>query len=118
VRRETPLADLAADDLRAALDVGLVGAVVLAQEAGAVMARQETGGTIVLVADREADPPRPGHLAATLVAGAVPVAARALAAELAGSGVRVEAHGPEAGATAAAVAAAVVGRIATPTVGP
>jgi NAD(P)-dependent dehydrogenase (short-subunit alcohol dehydrogenase family) len=118
VRRETPLADLAADDLRAALDVGLVGAVVLAQEAGAVMARQETGGTIVLVADREADPPRPGHLAATLVAGAVPVAARALAAELAGSGVRVEAHGPEAGATAAAVAAAVVGPIATPTVGP
>lgn len=118
VRGEVPLADLVADDLRAALDVGVVGAVVLVQEAGAVMARQATGGTIVLVT--EGGPPlaRPGHLAAALVAGAVPAAARALAAELEGSGVRVEAHAVEAGATVAAEAAAVVGRIATPPVGP
>lgn len=118
VCRETPLVDLAADDLRAALDVGLVGAVVLAQEAGAVMARQATGGMIVLVADGATATPGPGHLAAAIVAGAIPAAARALAAELAGTGVRVEAHAVEPGATSAAVAAALVGRIATPPVGP
>lgn len=118
VRRETPLADLAADDLRAALDVGLVGAVVLAQEAGAVMARQATGGSIVLVADDEVHAPRPDRLAGGIVAAAIPAAARALAAALAGTGVRVEARAVEAGATVAAVAAAVVGRIAAPPMGP
>jgi pteridine reductase len=112
-RRQTPLADLAADDLRAALDVGLVGAVVLAQEAGAVMASQATGGTIVLVADGDADAPRPDRFADGIVAAAIPAAARALAAALEGTGVRVEAQAVELGATVAAVAAAVVGRIAT-----
>jgi NAD(P)-dependent dehydrogenase (short-subunit alcohol dehydrogenase family) len=113
-RRETPLADLTADDLRAALDVGLVGAVVLAQEAGAVMACQATGGTIVLVADGDAHAPRPDQLAGGVVAAAIPAAARALAAALEGTLVRVEAQAVEAGASSAAVAAAVVGRIATP----
>jgi NAD(P)-dependent dehydrogenase (short-subunit alcohol dehydrogenase family) len=96
VRREMPLAELAADDLRFCLDVGLVGTVVLAQEAGAVMARQETGGTILLVTDADAADPRPGNLAGVLVAGAIPVAASGLAAEFAGSRVRVQAFGPTA----------------------
>lgn len=117
-RRATPLAEFTADDLRAALDVGLVGAVVLAQEAGAVMARQSDGGAIVLVSDPPTDPLRPGRLAATLVADAIPAAVRALAAEFAGTGVRVEAHVPQPGATLAAEAAAVVGRAEAPPGGP
>jgi len=107
VRRETPLADLAADDLRAALDVGLVGAVVLTQEAAAVMVCQETGGTIVLVAGGGPPTPRPGQLAAATVAGAIPATARALAAEFAGSRVRVQAVETAANAPVDDAAAAV-----------
>jgi NAD(P)-dependent dehydrogenase (short-subunit alcohol dehydrogenase family) len=117
VRREMPLADLTADDLRAAIDVGLVGAVVLAQEAAGVMARQETGGTIVLVGDRAADSPLPGQLAAAVVAGAIPAAARALAAEFATAGVRVHALAAEAGGIARAVTAVVGLLDAGPTAG-
>ena len=109
VRRETPFADLTADDLRACLEVGLVSAIVLAQEAAAGMVRQETGGTIVLVADADAACPRPGRLAGAVVAGAIPVAARALAAEFAGSSVRVRAFEPAADLPDREAAAAVVG---------
>lgn len=76
VRRETPFADLTAADLRAAFDVGLVGSVVLAQEAGSVMSGQPTGGTIVLVSDGESASPRPGRLAVASVAAAIPAAAQ------------------------------------------
>lgn len=107
-RRETPLADLTADDLRARLDVGLTGVVVLAQEVGVVMAGQAGGGTIVLVGDDAASRPRPGVLARALVAAAVPAAARALAAEFAAAGVRVHAVEETAGMPAAQVAAAVL----------
>lgn len=113
VRREIPLGDLSADDLRAALDVGLVGAVVLAQEAAAVMTRQGTGGAIVLVADAAAACPRPGGLAGAVVAGAVPVAARGLAAGFAGSHVQVRAFEPTEGLPDGAAAAAVVGIVAS-----
>lgn len=111
VRCEAPLADLAADGLRAALDVGLVAAVVLAQEAAAVMARQQTGGTIVIVGDGGADFPRPDRPAGAIVAAAVPAAARGLAAAFAGTGVRVHALAAEA-AGGDAVVNAVLGLLA------
>jgi NAD(P)-dependent dehydrogenase (short-subunit alcohol dehydrogenase family) len=42
-----PLEDVTADDLRAHFDINCVGTFVTAQEAGAVMVRQESGGAIV-----------------------------------------------------------------------
>jgi 3-oxoacyl-[acyl-carrier protein] reductase len=109
-RRETPLADLTADDLRARLDLGLIGVAVLVQEVGAVMAGQAAGGTIVLVGEAAAPPPRPGGLARAIVAGALPAVARALAADLADARVRVHAveaaeEMPVAEATAAVIRA-------------
>jgi len=95
------------DDLRAAIDVGLVGMVVLAQEAGAAMAGQATGGTIVLVSAGGEPTPQSGRLAAAIVAAAIPATARALAVELAASGVRVQAVETTANAPVDEAAAAV-----------
>jgi 3-oxoacyl-[acyl-carrier protein] reductase len=106
-RRETPLADLTADDLRARLDLGLIGVAVLAQEVGAVMAGQATGGTIVLVSEATS-PPRPGGLARAIVAGSLPAVARTLAAELVDARVRVHAMEAAEEMPAAQAAAAVI----------
>ena len=111
--RDVPFADMTADDLRAHLDVGLVGMVVLAQEAGAVMAGQDSGGMIVLAFDAAADPPPPGRLAAAIVAGAIPAAARALAAELP----RVPVHAVAVAGTEAERAAAMLALFGPPGVG-
>ncbi|MFM8291352.1 MAG: SDR family NAD(P)-dependent oxidoreductase [Planctomycetia bacterium] len=111
-RRETPLADLTADGLRARLDLGLIGVAVLAQEVGAVMAGQPAGGTIVLVGEAAASPPRPGGLARAIVAGAIPGLARALAAESADARVRVHAMEAEEEMPVAEAAAAVIRALA------
>lgn len=77
------LEDATADDLRMHFDVNCIGAFVAAQEAAALMARQPSGGRIVLVgaALREAAPSE--RLAAALSQGAIPHVARCLAAECA-----------------------------------
>jgi NAD(P)-dependent dehydrogenase (short-subunit alcohol dehydrogenase family) len=107
-RRETPLADLTADALRARLDLGLIGVAVLAQEVGAVMAGQAAGGTIVLVGEAAASSSRPGGLARAIVAGSLPAVARTLAAELVDARVRVHAMEAAEEMPAAQAAAAVI----------
>ena len=97
------LEDLTADDLRLHFDVNCVGAFVAAQEVGAVMVAQETGGGIVLVGDASTARPLPGQLAAGVSLGAIPVLTRCLAGEFAARNPRVRVNcvlpgGPPSGA--------------------
>lgn len=75
------LEDLTADDLRMHFDVNCIGAFVAAQEAAAVMARQPTGGALVLVGGGSLEEPPSARLAAVLSRGAIPHLARCLEAE-------------------------------------
>lgn len=93
IARRGPLEGVTADDLRAHFDVNIVGAFVCAQEAGAVMAAQETGGAIVLVARAGAERPVPDEAALAPSRGAIPALTRSLAVEFARRhpGIRVHA---------------------------
>lgn len=106
IARRGPLEAVTADDLRAHFDVNVVGAFVCAQEVGAVMAGQETGGTIVLVAPAGAARPAPEEAALAPSRGAIPALARSLAVEFARRhpGIRVNAVLPGAVAGGAAPA--------------
>jgi NAD(P)-dependent dehydrogenase (short-subunit alcohol dehydrogenase family) len=83
IRRRTVLEEVTADDLRSHFDVTCIGAFVCAQEVGAVMCDQATGGAIVLVGDDAATHPRADEVAAACAAGAIPALARALSGEYA-----------------------------------
>jgi pteridine reductase len=87
--RSTPLDDLTADDFRAHYEVNCIGAFITAQEAGAVMTHQATGGAIVLVGAAESATPTPGLLAAAASLGSIPALTRGLAAEFAARNPRV-----------------------------
>ena len=110
-RVATPLDEATAADLRLHFDVNVAGGFVVAQEAAAIMAHQETGGTIVFIADPPDVPALPGDAPHRASRGALPGLARALAADVAArhSPVRVACveAGPDPAATAAAVVAAV-----------
>jgi pteridine reductase len=82
LRQPGPFDEATADDLRAHFDVNCVGTFVAAQEAGAVMAGQETGGSIVTVGDIASERPRPGHVAYLASKGAIAAVTRSLALEL------------------------------------
>jgi pteridine reductase len=75
--------EVTADDLRANFDVNCVGTFIVAQEAGAVMVRQETGGAIVTVGDWAVARPYPDYAAYFPSKGAIPALTRSLAVELA-----------------------------------
>jgi pteridine reductase len=77
----TRLEEVTADDLRAHFEVNCVGTFVVAQEAGAVMVRQETGGGIVTVGDWAVARPYPDYAAYFLSKGAIPALTRSLAVE-------------------------------------
>ena len=87
--RSTPLDDLTADDFRAHYEVNCIGAFIAAQEAGAVMTHQATGGAIVMVGAAESATPAPGSLAAAASLGSIPALTRGLAAEFATRNPRV-----------------------------
>lgn len=93
IARRGPLEGTSADDLRAHFEVNVVGAFVCAQEAGAVMAGQETGGAIVLVAPAGAARFAPDETALAPSRGAIPALTRSLAVDLARRhpGIRVNA---------------------------
>ncbi len=93
IARRGSLEGVTADDLRAHFDINVVGAFVCAQEAGAVMAGQETGGAIVLVAPGGAARSAPDETALAPSRGAIPALTRSLAVEFARRhpGVRVNA---------------------------
>jgi 3-oxoacyl-[acyl-carrier protein] reductase len=78
-RRPLDVVEAAAADVRGHFEVDCVGTFVAAQEAALAMAGQETGGTIVLVADAEvAAAAGPAAWAASQAA--LPAIARSLAA--------------------------------------
>ena len=118
IRRPGPLEAVTADDLRAHFDVNCVGAFVCAQEAGAVMAGQETGGAIILVGQAAAARPAADEAALAPSRGAIPALTRSLAVEFARRhpGIRVNAVLPGAvagGAAATATATTLVRRTGT-----
>ena len=108
----TPFAEATAADLRMHFDVNVAGGFIVAQEAAAIMARQETGGTIVFVGDPPDAAAPPGGAVERASRAALPGLARALAGECAALQPRVRVACIEAtGADPAAVAAAVLERI-------
>lgn len=92
IRRRVMLEEIVADDLRSHFDVNCVGAFICAQECGAVMCGQSTGGVIVLLGDHAAIRPRSGELAAAAAAGAIPALAGALSGEFNRRHPRVRVH--------------------------
>lgn len=78
-----PLEEVTADDLRATFDINCVGTFLVAQEAGAVMAAQETGGAIVTVGDWAVARPSRDYTAYFASKGAIPALTQSLAVELA-----------------------------------
>jgi len=87
--KPTPLEEVTADDLRAHFDVNCVGTFVVAQEAGAVMVRQETGGAIVTMGDWAIARPSAGYAAYFPSKGAIPALTRSLAVEFAARNPRI-----------------------------
>jgi 3-oxoacyl-[acyl-carrier protein] reductase len=116
-RRPGRFEELAGSDLASHFETNVVGSFVVAQEAAAVMVRQETGGLVVALAD-EGDP-QPDELAFVTSQAAVSGLVRGLAAEWAARHPRLEARclevrGAAAEATAAAVLAVVAEHHLTP----
>jgi pteridine reductase len=120
-----PLEEVTADDLRAHFDVNCVGTFVVAQEAGAVMVGQETGGTIVTLGDQAITRPAADYAAYFPSKGAIPTLTRSLAVEFARRNPRIRVNcvlpGPvtlpadmEPAARTAAIAGTLVNREGTP----
>ncbi|MEM9185475.1 MAG: SDR family oxidoreductase [Planctomycetota bacterium] len=78
-----------ADDVRKHFDVNAVASFVCAQQAGLIMAEQDTGGAIVLFGDAAAERPQAGYAAYHPSKGAIPAMTRSLAVELAARNPRV-----------------------------
>ena len=93
IDRPTPLEELSPADLRSHFDITCVGALLMAQEVVAVMARQEAGGVIVMPMASTAEPPAPGHVPAFTAAAAIPGLVRSLAVECDARHSRVRVHG-------------------------
>lgn len=79
----SPLSAVGADDLRRYFDINAVATFVCAQQAGLIMADQESGGAIVNFGDAAAARPQAGFAAYHPSKGAVEVITRSLAVELA-----------------------------------
>ena len=79
VRQPGRFEELTAADLAGHYEVNVIGTFVVAQEAAAVMLRQEAGGVIVALGD--GGEPRPDELASATSQAAIPALMRALDAE-------------------------------------
>lgn len=84
-----PLDAVGADDLRKFFDVNVVGSFVCSQQAGLIMAEQESGGAIVNFGDAAAARPQADYAAYHPSKGAIEVMTRSLAVELAARNRRV-----------------------------
>jgi len=111
--RPTAFDDLTVDDFRAHYEANCIGTFVVAQEAGAVMAGQPTGGAIVMLGAAESAAPAAGTIAAAASLGAIPALARGLAVGFAiqNPRVRVTAVLPEPECPAEPIARAVLALI-------
>jgi NAD(P)-dependent dehydrogenase (short-subunit alcohol dehydrogenase family) len=114
--------DLTGGDLLAHFDANVVGTFVVAQEAAAVMVRQEAGGLIVALAD--AFEPGPDEIPYATSQAAIPGLFEALAADVAARHPRLQAHCLRIGSppappadVAAAVLALVTERLSGPPAG-
>jgi pteridine reductase len=81
--RSKSLELITADDLRASLEVDIVGTFLCCQRAGLVMAEQPQGGVIVTIADWATARPYPDYAAYLIAKGAIPTMTRVLAVEMA-----------------------------------
>jgi NAD(P)-dependent dehydrogenase (short-subunit alcohol dehydrogenase family) len=79
VRQPGRFEELTAADLAGHYEVNVIGTFVVAQEAAAVMLRQEAGGVIVALGD--GGEPRPDELASATSQAAIPALMRSLDAE-------------------------------------
>lgn len=79
----TPLATVAADDVRRFFEVNTVSTFVCSQHAGLLMAEQPTGGAIVNIGDWATARPYRDHSAYFVSKGAIPTMTRMFAVELA-----------------------------------
>ena len=83
------LEEITADDMRAHYDVNCIGTFVTAQEAGAIMVHQETGGAIVTLGDWATGRPSRDGAAYFSSQGAIPAMTRSLAVEFAARNPRI-----------------------------
>jgi pteridine reductase len=81
--RPTPLADVSADQIRKYFQINTVGSFLSARAAGAKMAAQPTGGSIINIGDSATVRPYQEHAAYFPSKGAIEVMTRSLAVELA-----------------------------------
>lgn len=84
-----PFEDVTAEDLRAHYDVNCIGTFVTAQEVGAVMIHQASGGSIVTMGGCAIDQPQLDDAAYIPSKGAIPALTRSLAVEFAARNPRV-----------------------------
>ena len=111
-RVQSPLDDVTVVDLRTHFDVNVAGGFVVAQEAGACMVAQGTGGAIVFVGGADVEPARPGDVAYRASDAAIPGLARGLRVEFAARDPRVRVSCvPPGDADPATIAAAVAASI-------
>jgi pteridine reductase len=74
---------ITADDLRASLEVDVLGTFLCCRRAGMMMVKQPQGGVIVTIADWAIERPYPDYAAYLIAKGAIPTMTRVLAVELA-----------------------------------
>lgn len=79
----TPLTTLTADEIRRQFDVNTLGSLLCCKAAAPIMARQDEGGSIILIGDAALDRPYPGYAAYFASKAALPALTECLAVELA-----------------------------------
>ena len=79
----TPLESLTAEEIRRQFDINTLGSLLCCKGAGALMARQPEGGSIVLIGDATLEHPYTGYAAYFASKGALPTLTKCLAVELA-----------------------------------
>lgn len=77
-----PFAEITADEVRKNFEINAVATFICAQQAGLIMAGQESGGVIINFGDAAAAQPQAGYAAYHPSKGAIPAMTRSLAVEL------------------------------------
>ncbi len=78
-----PLEETTADDVRRQFEINTLGTFLCCQQAGAIMVRQQEGGSIITMGDWATVRPYPDYAAYFVGKGAIPTLTRTMAVELA-----------------------------------